>query len=154
MIETKKDATLFVFLLAYRATEKTAVPTVFKTKLPFVVVRAEQATHLINQSNKIPRDTHPTNYKNTSGNLPGKSNKKTTGYPPHKSNKNTTGYPSITYTHSPHAINERTHLSQEVIFADVRIWQSSHDVKKTLNHFLLRIDHSKVKSTVGRHSRR
>ena len=30
LVETKKDATLFVFLLAYRATEKTAVPTVFK----------------------------------------------------------------------------------------------------------------------------
>ena len=35
--------------------KKTAVPRVFKTKLPFVVVRAEQATHHINQSNKYHR---------------------------------------------------------------------------------------------------
>jgi len=80
---------------------------------------------------------------------------KTTGYPPRKIKlKIPQETNHVNHTHAMYVINSMTYLSQEVIFADVRLWQTSHDVNKTLNYFLLGIDHSKVKSTVGRHGTR
>lgn len=85
----------------------------------------------------MPQDTHHVNQI-----------KNTTGY--HhlsQSNKLPHGPQHVNHTPALYVINSMSYLSQEVIFTDVRLWQTCHDVNKTLNHFLLGIDHSNVKST-------